>query len=107
MMTWENFVSQIAIGTRRRAVAGAVIYGLSLAIRFTSPTGEQVEISPQALYGNPMTSVMINDGAQLLFRSGPVNPAQPGGIRRWLTSLRGCSTACESRQIVPGCPAPP
>ena len=106
-MTWENVVNQIAIGTRRRAMASALVYGLSLAIRFTSATGEEVEISPQALHANPMTSVMINDGAQLLFRNGPLNPAHPGGIRRWLTNLRGCAAACESRPIMADCPIPP
>ena len=106
-MTWENVVSQIAIGTRRRAIATTLVYGLSLAIRFTSATGEEVEISPQALHANPMTSVMINDGAQLLFRNGPLSPAHPGGFRRWLTGARGCGMACGGPTVTPGCSVPP
>ena len=106
-MIWENFVNQIAMGTRKRMIANALVYGLSLAVRFTSATGEQVEISPQALQGNPMTSIMINDGAQLLSRNWPSNSVQPGGIRRWLTNLRGCGIACGSPPNMPGCAVPP
>ena len=47
-MTWKNFVSRLAIRSPRRGVATAVLYGLSLAVRFTSATGEEVEIPPQA-----------------------------------------------------------
>ncbi len=106
-MISANFVSQIATGTRRRVIASALVYGLSLAVRFTSATGEQVEIPPQILYGSPMTTIMISDGAQFILRTGPSAPAQPGGIRRWLSNLRGCSSTCESRQIMPVCSVPP
>src|SRR5207248_10079853 len=40
-MIWKN---PLAITSRRRVVASAVIYGLSLAVRFTSATGEEVEV---------------------------------------------------------------
>ena len=48
-MTWKNFVSRLAIAPRRRLVATAIVYGLSLAVRFTSATGEEVEIPAQSL----------------------------------------------------------
>ena len=47
-MSW-NFVSSLAIVPRRRVVATAIVYGLSLAVRFTSATGEEMEIPPQAV----------------------------------------------------------
>jgi hypothetical protein len=34
-------------------VATALVYGLSLSVRFTSATGEQVEISPLGQAANP------------------------------------------------------
>ena len=75
-MTWKKFV--IPLAPRRRAVATAFIYGLSLAVRFTSAAGEEAEIPAPAAQGfNPMTSIMINDGAQL-FRK----PALPIALNR-------------------------
>ena len=43
-MIWKNFVSPLAVTSRRRVVATAPVYGLSLAVRFTSAAGEEVEI---------------------------------------------------------------
>ena len=74
-MSW-NFVSSLAIAPRRRFVATAIVYGLSLAIRFTSATGEEVEIPAQSLQGiNPVMSITTGDGAQVAHAWGP-NPAQ-------------------------------
>ena len=44
----ENFVSRLAITSRRRVLATALVYGLSLAVRFTSATGEEMEIPAQS-----------------------------------------------------------
>ena len=94
-MVW-NFVSSLSVAPRRRLVATAIVYGLSLAVRFTSATGDEIEIPPQAMQSaNPMSSIMINDGAQL-FRVWPLKPAQPIGFSRSLLSSRGCRAACES-----------
>ena len=43
-MTWKNIVALPAIAPRRRIIATALVYGLSLTVRFTSATGEEVEI---------------------------------------------------------------
>jgi hypothetical protein len=105
-MSW-NFVNSLAIAPRRRLVATAIVYGLSLAVRFTSATGEEVEIPPQAVQSaNPMTSIMINDGAQL-FNDWPLRPAQRIGSPRWLLGSKGCHAACESRMAMLSCPSPP
>jgi len=78
-MIWKNFVSLIAITSRRRAVATAIVYGLSLAVRFTSATGEEVEIPAQSVQRtNPvMSSIMTKDGAQLPYADWVPNAAQP------------------------------
>jgi hypothetical protein len=77
-MIWKNFVKPLAITSRRRVVASAVIYGLSLAVRFTSAAGEEVEIpaqSPQRVH--PMISIMTGNGAPLPYQDWGTKSAQP------------------------------
>ncbi|MCK1650579.1 hypothetical protein IVA88_03890 [Bradyrhizobium sp. 149] len=63
-MTWKNFVSQRLIGSRRRRLATATLYGLSLAVRFTSATGEEVEIPPYSMHlTHPQVSIMTRNDA--------------------------------------------
>jgi hypothetical protein len=77
-MIWKSIVGPRAIASRRRFVATALVYGLSLAVRFTSAAGEQIEVPPQAAQGTyPITSIMINDGARTFYKDWP-RPAQPG-----------------------------
>jgi hypothetical protein len=77
-MTWKNHVALLAIAPRRRVVATALIYGLSLSVRFTSATGEEVEIPMQHMQrAGPMTSIMTKDSVQLPYADwGPI-AAQP------------------------------
>src|SRR5262249_46161183 len=98
-MTSKTFVSLLAIAPQRRLVASAIVYGLSLAVRFTSATGEEVEIPPQSLQRtNPAMSIVANDDAQLPYANwGGPNAAEPIFFRRpW--PLRGSS--------MPSCPSP-
>jgi hypothetical protein len=75
-MSW-NFVSSLAIAPPRRFVAAAIVYGLSLAIRFTSATGEEVEIPTQSLQGiNPVMSITTGHGAPLPHADWDPNSAQ-------------------------------
>jgi hypothetical protein len=98
-MAW-NFVSSLAIAPRRRVVATALVYGLSLAVRFTSATGEETEIPPQAVQrSNPMTSIMINDGGQLFYKDWPI-----AFQRGWSLGSRGCGAACDNPV---SCSSPP
>ena len=97
-MIWKNFVNPIAIAPRRRVVASAIVYGLSLAIRFTSATGEEVEIPTQFLKRtNPAMSIIINDSAPLPYADwGGPNAAEPlffrhGGSLR-ASSMASCSS---------------
>ena len=94
-MIWNNFVSLIAITSRRRAVATAIVYGLSLAVRFTSATGEEVEIPAQSVQRtNPVMSIMTKDGAQLPYADWVPNAAQPIFFRHrgplWMSSMSSC-----------------
>ena len=97
-MISKTFVNHLAIAPRRRLVATAIVYGLSLAIRFTSATGEEVEIPAQSLQRtNPAMSIMTNDGAPLPYADwGGPNAAEPIFFRRrWplrASSMPSCSS---------------
>jgi len=107
-MAWKNLVGPHAITSRRRVVASALMYGLSLTVRFTSATGEETE-TQAAQNAHPMLSIMIKDGVPLA-RNWPPKPVHAivfqGG-----QSLRSnsCRAACERptpMQLMPGCSPP-
>jgi len=104
-MTWKNFVGPLAITSRRRVVASALMYGLSLTVRFTSGAGDETEIPAQAAQSNnPMTSIMI------LHKEWPPKFAQPIFFHRgWPLVSKGCRAACERPMPVSSmldCPSP-
>lgn len=94
-MAWKHLGGPNAITSRRRVVASAIMYGLSLTVRFTSPTGEETESPAQATQGkNPKSSFVINDGAQI-FPNWPT-PVHSIVFQRGSTrSSRSCRAVCE------------
>jgi hypothetical protein len=102
-MAWKHCIALLDIVPRRRIIATALVYGLSLSVRFTSATGEEVEIPTPAT-----TSIVTRDGAPLLpdgwsFRSRDPIALQFG---RSMAS-RGCHPSCERPTILtPDCGAP-
>ena len=67
-MIGKNFVRRLTITSRQRWIATAVIYGLSLSVRFTSAAGEEVQIPPPSAQRTyPLASIMTNDGSRLLY----------------------------------------
>jgi len=104
-MAWKNFIGAHAITSRRRVVASALMYGLSLTVRFTSPMGEEAEYQSQAAGIKPTSSIMINDGGQL-FRNWP-KPAHPIVFQHgWQLNSRSCRAACERPMPMLDCPPP-
>jgi hypothetical protein len=92
-MIWKTFVSRLAITSRRRCLATAVIYGLSLAVRFTSAAGEEVEISP-AQRVHPMISIMATNAERLPYQDWGTKSAQPIVFRHdWSprAAMSGCT----------------
>jgi hypothetical protein len=78
MMIGKSLVSRLAITSQRKGVATAVVYGLSLAVRFTSAAGEEVEIPPQsAERAHPLISIMTRDGSGLPYQDWSRKPVQP------------------------------
>ena len=106
-MAWKNFIGPHAITSRRRVVASALMYGLSLTVRFTSPTGEETENPAQAAQGtSPMLSIMIKDGVPI---TGDWLPKPAHAIvfqRGWPVSSRGCRAACERPTPMLACSPP-
>jgi hypothetical protein len=110
-MAWKNFGSSLSVTRRRRAIATALLYGLSLTVRFTSAAGEETEApAPAAQGANPLTSILINDGAQVLYKNWPTGFAQPiASYRGWPVGPKGCRPACEFPMPMSSalnCPAP-
>jgi hypothetical protein len=105
-MAWKIFVNRLAILSRRKGVATALVYGLSLAVRFTSATGEEVEIPAQSVpRAYPVISIMTNVGPQLPYRDWATSSAPPIVFRHgWPPSSEGCRSACEL--IMPASSAP-
>ncbi|MBR1163564.1 hypothetical protein JQ569_30775 [Bradyrhizobium elkanii] len=102
-MAWKDFGSSLAVTRRRRVLATALMYGLTLTVRFTSATGEDADAPAQAVQGaDAMTSVMISDAAQALYRDWLPGAALPIGLQHGsLSGARGCRAAC-----VPGARTP-
>ena len=97
-MTWKTLGRQVAIRPRSRVIASALVYGLSLAVRFTSATGEEVEIPPQSLQMTaPVISVMANSGAQLPYADwGAPNATEPIFFRRRWPPRASSMPSCHS-----------
>ncbi|WP_076866466.1 hypothetical protein [Bradyrhizobium mercantei] len=104
-MAWNDLGNCLAITRRSRVVATALMYGLTLTVRFTSAAGDDADSPAQASQGaNAVTSVMIDDAAQALTRDWLPAAAQPISLRRGaLSSARapGCRAGCEPARRAP------
>jgi hypothetical protein len=90
-MISKTFVNRLAISSRRRGLATATVYGLSLAVRFTSAAGEEVEVPVQSVQrSKPVMSIMTGTGPRLPYEDR-ANAAQPIAFRpAWPLSSAGC-----------------
>ena len=95
-MISKTFVNFLVTAPRRRLVASAIIYGLSMAVRFTSATGEQVEIpAPSTQRPDTVMSVLTRAGAELPYAEWRTIGVRPIFFRLgWLqrASLPSCSS---------------
>ena len=96
-MISKSFVSRLAIMSRRKGLAAAIVYGLSLSVRFTSAAGEEVEIPPQsAQRAHPLISILTRDSSRLPDQNWSPKFTQPIVFRQgW-----------PQRSALPGCFAP-
>jgi len=95
-MISKSFVRRLAIKSRGKGLAAAVVYGLSLSVRFTSAAGEEVEVPPPpAQRAHPLVSIMTGDGSRLPYRDWSPKFIQPLVLRHgWPPSAPppGCIT---------------
>ncbi|MBR0700197.1 hypothetical protein JQ599_09820 [Bradyrhizobium diazoefficiens] len=102
-MAWKHCVALLAIVPRRRVIATALVYGLSLSVRFTSATGEEVEIPIPST-----TSIMSRAGVSIFHDDWPLKPSEAIAFQfRRPAVSRGCHAGCERPSMMtPGCTAP-
>ncbi len=102
-MAWKHSVALLALVPRRRVIATALVYGLSLSVRFTSATGEEVEIPSLA-----KTPIVMRDGAPVLRDGWPLRSSEPIALRLgWPIVSRDCHASCERpTALMPSCSAP-
>jgi hypothetical protein len=96
-MDWKH----LAIAPRRKVATTALVYGLSLTVRFTSPTAEEAS-APAAQNASPLASILFDHG-------WPGKPAVPAALRGRLLAPRICRAACDGPArlaSLPNCAAP-
>ena len=49
-MVWKNFASELAIVSRRKALAAAIVYAISVLVHFTSPVGDGTGIPRHSVH---------------------------------------------------------
>jgi hypothetical protein len=83
------------------------MYGLSLTVRFTSPTaGETENLSQTAQSSSPMLSILIKDGVPIS-TDWPPKPAHAIVFQRSRPlSSRACRVACERPMPMLDCSPP-
>ncbi|MBR0961643.1 hypothetical protein JQ566_30345 [Bradyrhizobium japonicum] len=92
-MIAKDFTRRLATISSRKGLATAVVYGLTLTVRFTSAAGEEADIPLQSVQrAHPVISVVTGDSSGLpyqdwgrkpapsiVFRQGwPQSPQPPG-----------------------------
>lgn len=109
-MAWKILSGPFAMTTRRRVVASALIYGLTITIRLTSPAGEDTKTPAHAAQSDaPPRSIMASD-IKPAFREPSLISAQPIAFHRdWQLTSRACIARSERAvqlASVPDCTGP-
>ena len=91
-MAWKNVFNSLAVRPRRKVVATALVYGLSLAVRFTSASGEEVEsLAPPEQRTKTVLSIMTGASPRLSYEDWASNAAQSLFFRSgWPLGSAGC-----------------
>lgn len=94
-MIGKGFVYRLATTSSRKGLATAVVYGLTLTVRFTSAAGEEADIPPQSVqHAHPVISVVTGDSSRLPYQDWGRKPAPSIVFRQgWPQSAQptGCS----------------
>ena len=77
-MTWNNSVSRRVNTSRRKVLATALMYAISVSLRSTSVAGKETKVSTLgAQRTDPMTYVTTKDAAQIFYKDWGPKTAQP------------------------------
>src|SRR4051812_20942570 len=77
-MTWNNPNSWIASTSRRKLLASALMYGVSLSVRSSSAAGNDADASISANRATDFTAfVTTRDGVQVFYKDWGPKSAQP------------------------------
>ncbi|WP_158670176.1 hypothetical protein [Bradyrhizobium guangdongense] len=66
-MIGKDFVHRLAITSSRKGLATAVVYGLTLTVRFTSTAGDDIP-PPSVQRAHPVISVITGDDSRLPYQ---------------------------------------
>jgi non-heme chloroperoxidase len=76
-MVWNNSIKLLATRSRRSAIATALMYAISVTVRFTSATGDEANLPTYEQRINAMTSITTQDGVTLFYKDWGPKSAQP------------------------------
>jgi non-heme chloroperoxidase len=77
-MVWNNSIKLLATRSRRSAIATALMYAISVTVRFTSATGDEANLPTyyeQRI--NAISSITTQDGVTLFYKDWGPQSAQP------------------------------
>jgi non-heme chloroperoxidase len=77
-MVWNNSIKLLATRSTRSAIATALMYAVSVTIRFTSATGDEADLPTYyEQRTNAMSSITTQDGVKLFYKDWGPKSAQP------------------------------
>ncbi|MGX1165607.1 hypothetical protein [Bradyrhizobium sp. NC92] len=86
-MIWKDVVQRLATTSSRKGLATAIVYGLSLTVRFTSAAGDEADIQR----AHPALSVVTGDGPRLLHQDWGRKPPSIVFRQGWPRSSQSSS----------------
>ena len=92
-MTWKTMIGPLAIARRRQVIATALVYGLSLSVRFTSATGDEAQIPPAPVQDTTAAAFSTDGGTETLYSAWSLKSARPIAFQHsWPMSMPSASS---------------
>lgn len=93
MTAWKIICGPFAVSSRRRVVVSAIIYGLTLTIRLTTPAGQDASPPPPTQTDSAPFSIMAKDRNSAFSDRPPMSRICRNGCERplQLASVLDCA----------------